>query len=81
MRKFDITKRENNIVELRDYNVESCIKKKESALVIHKNETMILTPEELVSLRISTSKELPSRTGGRNFRLYGYKWKFNSETV
>ena len=60
--------------DVRDYEVDSCISKNENMLVTHEGERMTLTPEDLVSKRINTSKIFESKVGGKNYRLYGYMW-------
>ena len=68
-------------IDLRDYDVEKCIKKKERMEITHGGRKMFLTPEELVSLRISVSHEFTSSTGGKSYRLYGYVWNPKTITV
>lgn len=60
-------------IDLRDYEVEKCIAKKENFLVIHNNQRMLLTCEELISKRISISDQYTGRNG-KVYRLYGYVW-------
>lgn len=61
-------------VDLRDYDVEKCIKQKKHMEIVHNGQKMILSPEELTSKRVSISGEFVSQTGGKPYHLYGYVW-------
>lgn len=63
------------MVQARDYEVQSCINKNENMEIFHEGEKMILTPEELVSKKVDTSKVFESKFGGKSYRLLGYMWK------
>ena len=60
-------------VDLRDYDVEKCIKKKEYMEVVHSGQRMVLSPEDLVNKRISVSEEsFGGAMGGKTYKLFGY---------
>ena len=69
-----VTKLYKNMIELRDYDVENCIKKDENITVIFNDEKMELTPYELEYKKVSTSHTFKSKNGGQDYKLYGYKW-------
>jgi hypothetical protein len=62
-------------IELRDYDVEECIKKDENMYVVHDFDKMILTPEDLVNKRVSVSAPFASKLGGKTYKLYAYNWE------
>jgi hypothetical protein len=66
---------QNCMVQARDYEVQSCVTKKENMEIYHEGEKMTLTPEELVSKKVDTSKVFESKFGGKSYRLLGYIWK------
>ena len=63
------------MAELRDYEVERCLKNGESVKIMYDGDYMTLSPEELTSKRIGTSKLIESVNGMKNYRLYGYAWE------
>lgn len=79
--KKEIKKVYKGQVDLRDYDVEKCIRTKQRMEITHGGRKMFLTPEELVSLRISISDEFESQNGGKSYKLYGYVWNPPAITV
>ena len=69
-----IKKLYKGLVDIRDYDVQTCIDKNESLTVDHGNERMILTPEELLSKKVKTSAVFKSTVGGKDYRLFSYEW-------
>ena len=75
MRKI-VKKLYQGAADVRNYEVESCIKNNERMIIIYQSNTMTLTVEELVSKRISISPVFKSKTkNGRDYSLYGYRWQ------
>lgn len=62
-------------VSVRDYLAKKCIEKDESCKITHAGEVMTLSPKELVSKRVSISKEFESQHGTPAYRLYNYWWE------
>lgn len=67
----------NNLAEVRDYEVENCIKNKQSMTVIYAGKSMTLSPEQLVSQRKTESKAFNSNINNSSYKLYGYIWQPN----
>ena len=63
------------MAELLDYEVERCLKNGESVKIIYDGDYMNLSPEELTSKRMGTSKVIESTNGTKDYRLYGYAWE------
>ena len=61
-------------VEIKDYDVEKCIKENHDMDIFFNGDKMTLTTKELVSKRTSISKEFKSSIGGKDYKLYGYMW-------
>lgn len=70
----EVTKEYDNKVEVRDYDVETCISNHENLEIIYDGDRMTLKPDELVSKKASVSPIFFSKTGGKDYRLYGYVW-------
>lgn len=68
-------------IDLRDYDVESCIKKNENIEVIHNYDKMTLSPEDLLEKRVGISPVFSSKMGGKSYRLYSYEWKPNKSEL
>ena len=68
-------------VDLRDYDVENCIKKNENIEVIHNYDKMTLSPEDLLEKRVGISPVFGSKMGGKSYRLYSYEWKPNKSEL
>jgi hypothetical protein len=63
-------------VHLRDFEVQKCIDYNEPVKIKYGIDSMVLTPDELVSKRTYTSKDkYKSKIGGPDYFLYGYKWE------
>jgi len=76
MRKT-VKKVEHNLAEVRDYDVKKCIKLGEKFEIVFAdtNDIMTLSPEELVSKRVTTSPPMTSMFDpNKTYTLYGYKW-------
>jgi len=73
--KRTLEKRIGNTIELRDYDVKKAIASNQSIEVTYEKEVMTLSPEELVSKKVSTSPAFKSKFTNMEYRLYGYKWK------
>lgn len=72
--KKSIKKMYNGNVEVRDYEVDQCIKNNENMVINYQSIIMTLTPEELVSKRVSKSnKAFKSSYNNKEYHLYGYK--------
>jgi hypothetical protein len=65
-------------VEVRNYDVEKCIKENKSFTIIYDGDEMTLSPEELFIKRVSVSKTFESKSGGKDYKLYGYPWLPNN---
>ena len=64
-------------VDVKDYDVEKCISTNDFLHIVHNGETMTLSPKSLKEKRLYVSKPFQSRTGGKDYRLYSYKWEPN----
>ena len=62
------------LVWARDYEVKNCIDKNQNMIIIFEGDRMTLTPEELKDKRMSVSQKHDSKTGGKDYHLYGYTW-------
>ena len=71
-----IKKLENNLAEVRDYDVKKCISLGEKfEIVFNKtNDMMTLTPEQLVSRRKAVGGPFSSKFDNKTYMLYGYMW-------
>lgn len=75
-----VTKMYQGMVEVRDYEVEQCIRRGENMTIRYKSDIMTLTPEELTSKCTSISNTIYSRIpGGKDYKLHGYDWNPISE--
>lgn len=75
MKNIKVTSDFGGRVHLRDFEVQKCIDENESIKVKYGVDSMVLTPEELVSKRTYVSKDkYKSKIGGQDYHLYGYKW-------
>jgi hypothetical protein len=72
--KKTVKKLYREMIEVRDYDVEKCIHNNEYFEIVYCEESMMLSPEELISKRRSTSKTFISKVGAKNYKLYGYDW-------
>ena len=62
-------------VEIKDYDVHNCILKKENFEIEHEGNIMTLTPEELITKRVTISHMFKTKQlGGKNYKLFGYPW-------
>jgi len=72
-----IKKIQHNLAEVRDYDVKKCIRLGENFELVfaENNDVMTLSPEELVSKRLTTSPPMVSMFDpNKTYTLYGYKW-------
>jgi|TARA_R110000803_G_scaffold99843_3_gene167997 hypothetical protein len=65
-------------VEIRDYDVRRCIDDNKHFEIVYLKESMILSPEELISKRKSISNTFKSKVGGKDYKLYAYEWDPNN---
>jgi len=72
--KIKVTKTYKGCIELRDYDVQKCIDKKESIKVEYAGDSMVLSPEDLQNNVVSTSALMKSKTGGKDYHLIAYEW-------
>ena len=77
--KKTVRKLYRGLAEVRDYDVDNCISLNKSLEIIHNEESMILSPEELKTKRKSVSKTFKSKMGGKSYKLYGYEWDPNDD--
>lgn len=76
MKNIKVTSDFGGKVYLRDFEVKKCIEEQEPVKVKYGIDSMVLTPEELVSKRVYVSKEkYKSKIGGPDYYLFGYKWE------
>jgi len=76
--KKTVRKLYKGLVEVRDYDIEECIKNNKNFEIIFQEESMILTPEDLVNKRKSISNTFQSKIkNAKNYKLYGYYWNPN----
>jgi hypothetical protein len=61
-------------VELRDYQVNELIQKKESAEIYFNGDKMTIPYEELRARAVSKSKPQKSTIGTEDYCLIGYEW-------
>ena len=61
-------------IELRDYDVNNCIKHEETMKVRFDGHVMTLSPQDLSSKVVSISKTFHSKTGGKSYKLIAYEW-------
>jgi hypothetical protein len=69
-----VNKLYKGLVEVRDYDVNHCRNFNKNFEIVYNKESMILSPEELISKRKNTSKTFNSKIGGKDYKLYGYEW-------
>lgn len=73
--KRTVEKRLGGIIELRDYDVEKAIAENDKIEVTYQKEVMTLSPEELVSEKVMTSRAQQSKFSTKEYKLLGYRWK------
>jgi hypothetical protein len=61
--------------EVKSYDVQDCIIKGKNMHIVYAGEIMVLTSTELVSKLVSKSTTQTSKTGGQDYKLYGYYWE------
>lgn len=59
-------------IDLRDYNVKACMKRRENYEVTYMGEKMILTPAQLLN-DIVEKRSVKSKFG-KDYELWSYKW-------
>ena len=75
MRK-EVKKLYEGKAEVRDFEVHQCMTKNESMTITHDGEKMTLSPEELLTRRVSISRTFETKIpGGKNYKLFGYIWE------
>jgi hypothetical protein len=74
--RLTVKKLYNGNVELRDYNVLDCINRNDSCIVVHDGKSMTLNPTQLKmrNLKISDITFKSKIPGGKDYKLYAYKW-------
>ncbi len=71
----EVKKLYRGCIELRDYDVNSCIKRNEAIKVRFEGHVMTLSPEDLSNKLVSTSKTtFQSKMGGKSYKLLAYDW-------
>ena len=67
---------QGKFVDLRSYEVEKALKKREPIVVIHKGQKMVLTPEYLRKNKMLLNKDpIPSKVNvGQFYYLYSYSF-------
>lgn len=76
--EIEIKKLYKGMIEVRDYTVDECIRKRNALRVKFDGEVMILTPHELENNIKSTSGPIKSKFhDGSSYMLYGYTWNPN----
>lgn len=73
--KRTVEKRLGGIIELRDYDVQRAIAENDKIEVTYQKELMTLSPEELVSKKVMTSRPHQSKFSSQEYRLFGYRWE------
>jgi hypothetical protein len=73
--KRTVEKRLGGLIELRDYDVQKAIAENDKIEVTYQKEVMTLSPEELVSKKLMTSRAMQSKFSTKEYRLLGYRWK------
>ena len=80
--RYKVTKEYEGKVEVRNYDVEKCIKNKEKMEIEFEGEIMTLTPEELSTKLKSVSKTFPTKNKlGKNYKLFGYVWNLDKTEI
>lgn len=75
--EIEIKKLYQGMIDVRDYTVQECIKKKHSLRVKFDGEVMILTPHQLEHEIKRKSEPIPSKFDKSTYVLYGYEWTPN----
>lgn len=76
MKNIKVTSDFGGRIHLRDFEVKKAIEDNEPIKVKYGIDSMVLTPEELVSKRTYVSKDkYKSKVGGPDYYLFGYKWE------
>lgn len=75
---FKVTKvnPRDNTVDLRDYNVIKCIKANRGVKIVHGDESMTLSVEELTTkcVRKQPVTSVFDNTKHKTYELWSYKW-------
>jgi len=75
MKEVSVQKIWNGLISIRDYHVEECVRKNGPMKIKFGSRFMVLTPEQLVSKKVRTSKwVITSKFTGKPYRLVDYKW-------
>lgn len=75
MIKVECKKLFNGNISIRDYTVLKALNQGKSILAIHLDQSMILTPFQLKTERISVQGPYDSSFGKTKYFLYLYKWE------
>jgi frataxin-like iron-binding protein CyaY len=70
-----VNKLYKNLVDVRDYDVQTAIEKNENFKIKYNGDVMTLTPKDLVNKVASKSKiTFKSKVGGKDYKLISYNW-------
>lgn len=61
-------------VDIKSFDREECIRKKESLTIIHDGQQMTLTPLQVKVKIKAKSSLMPDQVGKEDYYLYSYKW-------
>ena len=63
-------------IDIYDYNVKECIKKREPLIIEVGSERMYIPPEGLSSYKQITNQKFKSKfEGGKDYKLITFKWQ------
>jgi len=66
-------------VDVRSYIVQKAVRKHESLIIEIGGQRMIIPPERLKSYQKLTNQKFISQFGGKDYKLFSYKWKPTTE--
>jgi hypothetical protein len=78
--KKEVKKLYNGCIDVRDYELKTCIENSESIEISHDGKTMTIPYYEIIKKVVGKSKLFKSKTGGKDYHLISYKW-MPDETV
>jgi hypothetical protein len=61
-------------IDVYDYHIKECKKKKEPLIIEVGSERMYIPPEGLSSYKQITNQKFKSKFGGKNYKLLTFKW-------
>ena len=75
-----ITPRQNQLwVDVYSYKVKEAMRKHEALIIEVGGQRMVIPPERLKSYEKLTNQKFISQFGGKDYFLYSYKWKPETE--